>query len=370
MQFGFNFSDKNSCTNCCCCCERFELRDLLNRQFLSQDGETGGSFRPFVIEWTPPRSVDSEGKPIRESEPCDGEGAGDSPPPRNEFVVCNDTDGSNPCCPFSRRQPTRGTCTENGVCTDGAYARDCQGFGQQFEANVDCEGNPVEFEPVSREWACPAGEWTSVTACLRFLCRCVRSDGSVVCSKEYGGPTVNELDLTELFIGHFGPEPEPGCYIYEAQFFGWRRPGADYGNSAGPDAGWIPSGVPDPSCDNIASPDQVNEQCTFVSRDNAYCLFRGKIGENCGQYPRGACCDEFDTCLCSRTYEADCPGVWYENTTCEDQPCGEQPLGACCYEDGSCAIKKSCDCDGSSNPPGESWLEGFVCEPNPCEPLI
>lgn len=354
MQFGFNFSDVNSCTDCCCCCDRFTLEDLLDEQFLSQAGETGGEFRPFVIEWTPPRSVNVGGNPIREREPCDGPGLELPPPPHNEFVRCNSLESpeSNPCCKYARFQPRRGSCTTGGVCVDDFLGRDCIG---DFVANVKCDETAVTYPPESWEWACRAGEWHYDDACLRFLCRCVRSDGSVVCSKEYGGPTANELDLTELFLDHFGPEPGPGCYIYEAQFFGWRRVYSTYGI---PSSWSVPGGRPDPACDEIRSDPQydVNDSCSAISsKDDAYCLFRGKIGENCGRYPRGACCG---TCSCSRTYESDCAGTWYENTTCEDAPC-QFPSGSCCQSDGSCTVTVACECSGT-------WTEGGVCNPNPC----
>lgn len=113
--------------------------------------------------------------------------------------------------PGTNRQPTNGTegarPTDPALCTDPNHEND------------DCCN---EIEPGVFEWTC-SGRWEIMPACLRWLCRCVDSEGDVVCSQTYGGPTTNNRDLTELFLDAFGAETEPGCYVYTVEFFAWRR---------------------------------------------------------------------------------------------------------------------------------------------------
>lgn len=119
--------------------------------------------------------------------------------------------------PPGKREP------ENGVagnpppgpashCTDPKQANDADTL------NACCN----ETSPGVYEWTCSGG-WEIRPACLRWLCRCVDGEGNVRCSQTYGGPTVNDADLTELALNKFGAEATAGCYVYTFEFFGWRK---------------------------------------------------------------------------------------------------------------------------------------------------
>jgi hypothetical protein len=73
------------------------------------------------------------------------------------------------------------------------------------------------------------GEWLlRKPACLRWLCRCVEIDEnediSVIQQHEYGGPTVNNLDLWEdVVLPRWGEETESGTFLYIVIFLGLFR---------------------------------------------------------------------------------------------------------------------------------------------------
>jgi hypothetical protein len=62
-------------------------------------------------------------------------------------------------------------------------------------------------------------------ACLRWVCACFSGSNGLsdlVESKQIGGPTVNNLDLTGI-VWNYAPIPTgAGCYIYEFEFYGWQ----------------------------------------------------------------------------------------------------------------------------------------------------
>lgn len=68
--------------------------------------------------------------------------------------------------------------------------------------------------------------WKIKPACLRWVCRCINSQGQVTGSQLYGGSTVNNIslnDLTQRILNKFGNETSAGLYIYTIEFFGWYR---------------------------------------------------------------------------------------------------------------------------------------------------
>jgi hypothetical protein len=69
----------------------------------------------------------------------------------------------------------------------------------------------------------PEPEFRRAPACLRWLCRCVKSDGTVRCQFSHGGPTVNNLSLATLVDECMSPPQKAGCYLYTIEFFGWKR---------------------------------------------------------------------------------------------------------------------------------------------------
>lgn len=64
-------------------------------------------------------------------------------------------------------------------------------------------------------------DWSLVPACLRWVCRCVDEDLDLICEEIYGGPSINDKDLSQLVIDAKGAETEAGCYVYTIEFFGW-----------------------------------------------------------------------------------------------------------------------------------------------------
>lgn len=109
-------------------------------------------------------------------------------------------------------------------CTDPITANDAQTVPRCCD-----EPSPGVFA-----WTCG---WKLRPACLRWLCRCVDGEGGVICSQAYGGPTENDISLTDLALEHFGAEAEAGCYVYTVEFFGWHRKGATNGNRP---PQWVP----------------------------------------------------------------------------------------------------------------------------------
>lgn len=72
----------------------------------------------------------------------------------------------------------------------------------------------------------PGLGWKIKPACLRWVCKCINSQGQITESQMYGGPTVNNISLSDLnlYIDRvFGPETSPGVYVYTIEFFGWYR---------------------------------------------------------------------------------------------------------------------------------------------------
>jgi hypothetical protein len=57
-------------------------------------------------------------------------------------------------------------------------------------------------------------------SCARWVCAKVR-DSKVIETKQYGGPTTNNLDLTKVLWTHIPVPKESGCYIYRFDFYGW-----------------------------------------------------------------------------------------------------------------------------------------------------
>lgn len=85
--------------------------------------------------------------------------------------------------------------------------------------NIGAPPEPFPQAPAKK----PKRWWTIRPACLRWVCRCVNGNGAVVCSKRFGGATINDIDLAALVINALGNEPGAGCYVYTVEFFGWDK---------------------------------------------------------------------------------------------------------------------------------------------------
>jgi hypothetical protein len=83
--------------------------------------------------------------------------------------------------------------------------------------------------------------------------------------------------------------------------------------------------------------------------------------------PMGGCC--FADGSCQVTYEADCTGdYWVMFDDCEPNNCDQpDPEGACCYGCEECIVLTEADC--TDLPDDYLWIEGGVCDPNPCPPV-
>lgn len=87
------------------------------------------------------------------------------------------------------------------------------------------------------------------------------------------------------------------------------------------------------------------------------------------QPPTGACC--FADGSCEVLFEDECTQVggdyWIEGEVCEPNPCDQPPpLGACCFDDGSCVETDEQDCYSMG---GVLWIPDEDCDPNPCPPV-
>jgi hypothetical protein len=98
--------------------------------------------------------------------------------------------------------------------------------------------------------ASPLG-WHRTKGCLRFLCRCVRVENSVIVSEintPYG-TTSGDLDMwTDIARPIFGNETYSGTFLYAFNFYGWRYRDDIFGNLTPSD----PEFIADDSYYNIA----------------------------------------------------------------------------------------------------------------------
>jgi hypothetical protein len=69
------------------------------------------------------------------------------------------------------------------------------------------------------------------------------------------------------------------------------------------------------------------------------------------------------------TTEANCAeDIWIEGEVCDPNPCpNPPPEGACCFGEEECVIATEEDC--VDMPGYYLWIEGEVCDPNPCPPV-
>jgi hypothetical protein len=57
-------------------------------------------------------------------------------------------------------------------------------------------------------------------SCFRGVCISA-SNGEVINSEVYGGPTTNNLDLIDLVMSNFESRIQTGCYVARIEFYGW-----------------------------------------------------------------------------------------------------------------------------------------------------
>jgi hypothetical protein len=72
----------------------------------------------------------------------------------------------------------------------------------------------------------PGPGFTRQHACIRWLCTCVsinqNGPPTIISSRQYGGPTTNNLNLSGIIWNVVPPPTSGGCYIYEFHFYGWQ----------------------------------------------------------------------------------------------------------------------------------------------------
>lgn len=205
-----------------------------------------------------------------------------SPTFNNTFVAtpCNTSSGSSMIYYSCQECPEMGACCSAGSCSI-VYEQQCTAAGGTWKgagticdqspcppgesrgANCECEPTcpqitledllhgslpyswpniktPGNQDPVYGTVGSPpaplegGGYWELRPACLRWVLRCVDGLGQELCSQEFGGPTVNGVDISSLVTATMGPEPSAGCYIYVIEFFGWHWRPSTPGQS-----GWV-----------------------------------------------------------------------------------------------------------------------------------